>query len=92
MMSVMPGVVISSTSFASLETCFEARHDMGFSLGGEEADFGLYATQYLSWSNPDFPLRGNGSEGFEDQYEVGVTFGTRDKLRIMKVPLTDATA
>jgi hypothetical protein len=74
-------------AFASFETCLEARHGMGFSIRGREADYGLYATQDLSWSNPSFPLRDTDPASFNDQYEVGVTFGTREPLEVWKIGL-----
>jgi hypothetical protein len=71
----------------SFETCFEARHDLGFSIFGEEAEYGLYAASYLSWNDPRYPIDEADPLEVDDQYEVGVTFGTREPLRAWGIRL-----
>ncbi len=73
--------------FFSFETCLEARHGMGWSIRGHETDYGLYATQYLHFGDPHFPLRHADAASVDDQYEVGVTFGTKEPAKLWKIEL-----
>jgi hypothetical protein len=73
--------------FASFETCIEARHGMGFSIRGFRADYGLYVSQYLYFGDPHFPLGRDGRASVDDQYEIGVTFGTEQEAKLWKVGL-----
>jgi len=73
--------------FFSFESCFEARHGMGFSIHGLEADYGLYAMQDLYFGDPRFPLRHAEASGVDDQYEVGVTFGTKQPAKLWMIGL-----
>jgi len=78
---VHPSSEPGSESLAALETAFEARHGLG-SGGWGKADYGLYLVQHLYFQKPAYPLDGGGSPGMLDQYEVGITFGSREPLKI----------
>ena len=73
-------------ALAALETAFEARHVLG-SGGWGKVDYGLYLVQHLYFQKPAHPLEGGGNPGMLDQYEVGITFGSREPLKIWKITL-----
>src|SRR5262249_55490165 len=80
--NVNPTGDADSDTFGSLETCLEARHDMGFSVKGRAVPYGLAGPVSSSWHPPDSPRRAAGPLAFEAQYEGGVTFGTRAPAKL----------
>lgn len=83
---VDPSSVPGSEALIALETAFEARHGLG-SGAWAKLDYGLYLVQHLYFQRPAYPLDPGGSSGMLDQYEVGVTFGSRESLKIWKITL-----
>jgi len=73
--------------FAAIQVCLEARHGMGFSAWGKEADYALYATLDLQYGDPHFPIDHEDRSRLDDQYEVGVTFGRAEPAKIWGVEL-----
>jgi hypothetical protein len=69
------------------QTGVEARHSLGFSIAGKDAQFAPYFMQDLYSDNPDFPLINREGGPYSVQYEVGVTFLTDPSLEVLTVPV-----
>lgn len=68
-----------------LETGLEARHGLG-EIRGNPMGIGFYGV--LDFQNdPGFPAAGGAPTRYEDQYEVGVTYGPRESARLWKIPI-----
>jgi len=64
-----------SSDFGSFVTGIDARHPLGFNVGGHQVDVSLYAANYL-YSNLEFRRFRVDPIDVVVQYETGVTFGT----------------
>lgn len=76
-----------ASDFVTLDTSVEARHLLGIDVHRYRLDYGLYASIDLYFDNPDFPLRSEQPLRVHDQYEIGVTFGTRPPIEVWRFEL-----
>ena len=70
-----------------LEIALEARHTLGVAVKQHALDYGLYGAFFLFVDDLQFPLRRSENGSLDDQYELGVTFGTKERVRIWHVPV-----
>jgi hypothetical protein len=73
----------------TFETALEWRHDTGTSARGHALDWTMYAAQYLLHDDSTSSLStfDDIASGWDDQYEVGATFGTKEKVKVWKIPI-----
>jgi hypothetical protein len=67
------------------ETAFSASHLFG-SGRGAQADYAPYFVWRVYFGGIDQPLEG-GDPNTLGQYEAGMTFGSRDPVRLWKIPM-----
>lgn len=84
---VEPSSERGTDALVALESAFEARHPMGRSGWVARSDYGLYLAQNIHVQEPEYPFAEPGASGVLVQYEVGVTWGPRDQLRVWKIPV-----
>ena len=82
---VDPASTPGRDSMVVLETAFGARHLFGSPSRGN-ADYQPYLVSRVYFGGVDAPLHGEDS-GTLAEYEVGMTFGTRVPVKVLKVPL-----
>jgi hypothetical protein len=79
------GGALVADDYGELETGLELTHALWFAVAGHPADAGLFAASYLYFN----PLEGLGGEAdrfeMQDQWEIGITFGTRPPLAYKKL-------
>ncbi len=73
--------------FASYEAGFEALRPLGAKIKGHPLDYGLFATGFFYFDTLQFGLPEGGSIDVDYQFEVGVTFGTIEKVKLWKIKL-----
>jgi hypothetical protein len=72
----------------TFETALEWRHDTGTEARGHALDWTMYAAQYLLHDDSDSSLTVDDFDaGWDDQYEIGATFGTKEKVKVWKIPI-----
>ena len=69
--------------FGALESGLDARHSLGFSLGGHEVDGGLFVINYLYFVSPELIRFVGRPLSVDVQWEFGVTFGTMTPLKVV---------
>ena len=68
------------------ETGLEARHVLG-AIRGNPMGIGFYGVLDVQNDDPRFPVAGGASPRYNDQYEVGVTYGPSESARLWKIPI-----
>lgn len=78
-----------SDDVLTFETALEWRHDTGTAARGHELDWTMYAAQYLMHDDADVSvgMSDDIATGWDVQYEVGATFGTKEKVKLWKIPI-----
>jgi hypothetical protein len=79
-----------STSGLDSMVIFETALDASHLLSGDgtnRADYDLYFVNRLYFTDSEHPFPVSGGTRVLSQYEVGVTFGSRDGLKVWKIPL-----
>jgi hypothetical protein len=69
---------------------FETSLEAGLGLGrirGRRTEISFYGTVDLQRDHLRYPTSGGESPGAVEQYEVGVTFGPREEVRLWKIPI-----
>lgn len=69
--------------FGALESGLDARHSLGFSVGGHRVDAGLFFADYLYFVSPDLAHFIGESLSVEQQWEFGVTVGTTTPWKVL---------
>jgi hypothetical protein len=64
-----------------------ARRGFGATIGRQRPDYLLYAFTDVYTDTPAGPVEGEGDGGAGAQFEVGVTFGTVETMRVWRIPL-----
>lgn len=73
--------------FGGLESGLHARHSLGFSLGDNRVDGGLFVMNYLYLLSPELVRFDSTPLSLDVQWEVGVTLGTTTPLRVLGLAL-----
>jgi hypothetical protein len=73
--------------FTRLRTGLVARRAFNLARPGRRPDFLLYALHEWFADPPDGPVQGEERDGSAFQYEIGVTFGATETLRLGAIPL-----
>lgn len=73
--------------FTLLRTGLTARRPFRAAGEGRRADFLLYGVNEIYIESPDGPVNARDEGASSIQFEVGVTFGTTEPLRIWRIPL-----
>ena len=68
------------------ETGLEARHSLG-AIRGNPMGIGFYGVVDLQNDDTRFPVAGGAPPRYDDQYEVGVTYGPGESARLWKIPI-----
>ncbi len=82
---VDPTSVAGRDAMVMAETAFSASHLFG-SGGGGQADYAPYFVWRVYFGGVDEPLPGEDPNTL-GQYEAGMTFGSRDPVRLWKIPV-----
>jgi hypothetical protein len=76
-----------SDDFTRLRVGVTARRPFDVAGDGRRADYLVYGFSEVFIETPDSPLNGEEDDGGEPQFELGVTFGTTQTIRIWQIPL-----
>jgi hypothetical protein len=74
-------------SLCVLETAFAAHHPLGREGRAARSDYAMYFVQHLYFREPGQPLDTGTGDRVVDEYEIGVTFGPRDPVRLWRIPV-----
>ena len=69
--------------FGGLDSGLDARHSLGFSLGGHRVDGGLFVMNYLYLLSPELVRFDGNPISVDMQWEFGVTLGTTTPLKVL---------
>lgn len=69
------------------QTGIDARLPLVFEMLGEQADLSLFAIGYLYLDNVEFLRPGDEPVSIDDEYEIGVSFGTTKRIKLWKFKL-----
>ncbi len=73
--------------FTLLRTGLTARRPFRSAGQGRRTDFLLYGVNEIYFDSPDGPVNASDERGSLMQFEVGITFGATEPLRIWRIPL-----
>ena len=76
--------LLLADDYGELETGIELSQPLWFSIGGRPVDAGLFAISYL-YFEPLEAFRDAGEMEMRDQWEIGVTIGTRPPFAYRKI-------
>ncbi len=76
-----------SDDFTRLRLGMTARRPFDSEGYGRRADFLAYAFSDVFVERPDGPLNGEQHGGGDPQFELGVTFGATEQIRVWRIPL-----
>ena len=74
-------------SLAVLESAVEARHLLRGAGGSGNADYGLYGVVHAYARESGHPFVAAQGSRLVGEYEAGITFGARRRMRLWKIPL-----
>jgi hypothetical protein len=73
--------------FTRLRLGVTARRPFDVEGHGRRADYLVYGFSDVFLETPDSPLNGEEDDGGDPQFELGVTFGATEPIRIWRIPL-----
>lgn len=73
--------------FGLLETGLDLRRPLGFTMFGKQADASVFGANYLYLSSPQFASLNTTQLSFSTDWEIGVTFGTTEPIKILGIGL-----
>lgn len=72
---------------SKIEAGLDVRVPLGFSIRGDDANLGFFAKNYTYLRELEFLRPDGGKFHLTAQWELGVTFGTRNQFKILGIPV-----